>query len=63
MPEKSRIVKIVKKGDDESNLTYWMTLSYSERMIELEKMREEIIKRFYGDQQGFQRILRITQRT
>jgi hypothetical protein len=57
-----RRIRIIKKGEDDSNVLYWITLSYQERMQELERMRQEVIKRFYGDQQGFQRVLRITKR-
>ena len=38
--------KIVKKGEDESNLNYWLKLSYGERLENLEKMRQEVITRF-----------------
>jgi hypothetical protein len=56
-------IKIVKKGQDDSNLIYWLSLSKKERMIELEKIRQDINKRKYGTRQGFQRVYRITQRT
>ncbi len=55
-------LKIVKKGQDEGNLIYWLSLSVKERMIELEKMRQEINKRIYGTRQGFQRVYRIVKR-
>ena len=54
--------KIVKKGEDESNLNYWLTLSYGERLENLEKMRQEVITRFYGTEQKFQRVYRIIKR-
>ncbi len=57
-----KVIKIAKKGQDEGNLQYWLSLSEKERMIELEKMRIEVNKRKYGDQQGFQRVYRVTQR-
>ena len=56
-------LKIVKKGNDEGNLLYWVSLSFVERMRELEKMRTQVIKMRYGTPQGFQRVYRITQRT
>lgn len=65
MSTKSKMKKkitIVKKGQDEGNLRYWLSLSEKERMVELEKMRVEVNKREYGDQQGFQRVYRVTQR-
>ena len=55
-------IKIVKKGHDDGNLLYWLSLSYKERMIELEKIRQYINKRKYGTRQGFQRIYRIVKR-
>jgi len=57
-----KIIRIVKKGEDEGNLLYWLSLSKKERMIELEKMRQQINKKKYGDRQGFQRVYRITKR-
>ena len=55
-------IRIVKKGEDDSNLRYWLSLSANERMAELERMRQEVNKRHYGTRQGFQRVYRITQR-
>jgi hypothetical protein len=55
-------IKIVKKGQDDSNLNYWISLSEAERMSELEQIREQINKRLYGTQQGFQRVCRIVKR-
>ena len=57
-----KIIRIVKKGEDEGNLLYWLSLSKKDRMIELEKMRQQINKKKYGDRQGFQRVYRITKR-
>lgn len=55
-------IRIVKKGQDEGNLLYWVSQTYSERMRELEKIREEVNKMKYGTSQGFQRVYCITQR-
>ena len=55
-------VRIVKKGQDDSNLNYWLTLSYQQRMAELEKMRQQIIQEYYGIRQGFQRVYRVVKR-
>ena len=41
---------------------YWLSLTKKERMMELEKIRQQINKRIYGTRQGFQRVYRITQR-
>ena len=55
-------IKIVKKGQDEGNLIYWLSLSVEERMAELEKMRQQINKIKYGTRQRFQRVYRIVKR-
>jgi len=57
-----KTIKIVKKGQDEGNLLYWLSLSYQERMAELEKMRQQINQTKYGTQQEFQRVYRIVKR-
>ena len=54
-----KTVRIVKKGQDESNIIYWLSLSYAERLAELNKLREEINEKYYPDQQRFQRVCRI----
>ncbi len=55
-------IRIVKKGQDESNLNYWISLTPIERLIQLETIRNEINKHRYGTQQGFQRVYRIIKR-
>lgn len=52
-------IRIVKKGQDDGNLLYWLSLTVKERMAELEKMRQHINKSKYGTRQGFQRVYRI----
>jgi hypothetical protein len=56
-------IRIVKKGEDNANQQYWLTLSYHERMRELEKIRQEVNRKLYGTQPEFQRVYRITKRT
>lgn len=56
-------IRIVKKGEDEGNLMYWLSLTRKERMVELEKIRQQINKKVYGTRQGFQRVYRVTKRT
>ncbi len=51
-----KVVRIVKKGEDKSNLLYWLSLSEKERMAELEKIRQETNLEKYGIRQGFQRV-------
>ena len=57
-----KVFKIVKKGEDDSNLNYWYTLNYWERLENLEKIRQEVITHFYGTRQKFQRVYRIVKR-
>ena len=52
-------VKIIKKGDDDSNLLYWLSLDAKERMRELVNIRQQVNERKYGTRKGFQRIFRI----
>jgi hypothetical protein len=55
-------IRIVKKGQDDSNIQYWANRSYRDRMIELEQIRQEVNLRLYGTRSEFQRIYRVTQR-
>lgn len=57
-----KIIKITKKGEDDGNLIYWLSLSKIERLIELENIRKEVNLRLYGDRQRFQRVYTITKR-
>ncbi|AEE52334.1 hypothetical protein Halhy_4494 [Haliscomenobacter hydrossis DSM 1100] len=57
-----KIVKIVKLGHDDSNLIYWLSRSFIQRLEELEKLRNEVNQRMYGNQQGFQRVYRVVKR-
>lgn len=54
--------RIVKKGQDESNLLYWLSLTVNERMAALERMRQQINKERYGAGHKFQRVYRIVKR-
>jgi len=55
-------VKIVKIGHDDSNLIYWLSRSFIQRLEELEKLRTEVNQHLYGNQQGFQRVYRVVKR-
>jgi len=55
-------IRVVKKGLDDGNILYWLSLTGKERMAQLEKMRKEINKRKYGTQQRFQRVYRVVKR-
>ena len=56
-------IRIVKKGSDDSNWIYWASLTGSERLSLLEKIRKQVIKEKYGADPGFQRVYRIVKRT
>ena len=57
-----KIARIVKIGHDDSNLIYWLSRSFTQRLEELEKLRTEVNQRMYGNQQGFQRVYRVVKR-
>ena len=57
-----KVVRIVKKGEDESNLHYWISLTPTQRMIELQKIRTEVNKRLYANRKGLQRVYRVVER-
>ena len=57
-----KTVKIVKLGQDDSNLIYWLSRSFTQRLEELEKLRTEINQYMYANQQGFQRVYRVVKR-
>ncbi len=56
-------IKIIKKGEDDSNIKYWLSLSYNERMAELETIRQFINNQKYGTGQRFQRVYRVVKRS
>ena len=58
-----KIVRIVKKGNDDSNLLYWLSLNYDDRLKELETIRQQVNQWKYGSRQGFQRVYRIVKRS
>ncbi len=57
-----KVIRIVKQGEDLSNLNYWLSINYNERLRQLELMRQEINNRIYGTRQGFQRVYRVIKR-
>jgi hypothetical protein len=58
-----KIIRIVKKGDDEHDIIYWLSLSYQQRMAELESIRQEVNQRIYGTESRLQRVYRIIKRS
>ena len=58
-----KVVRIVKKGEDDSNLLYWIATSEVDRLIALEQTRKEVNSQKYGIGQQLQRVYRIAKRT
>ena len=58
-----KVIRIVKKGDDTNDIIYWLSLSYQERMAELESIRQEVNQRIYGTESRLQRVCRVVKRT
>jgi len=56
-------IRIIKKGEDDGNLFYWLTVPHEERLTHLEQLRQQVIKEKYGYQQRFQRVYKIVKRT
>ncbi len=58
-----KVIRIVRKGEDESIVIYWISLSIQERMKQLEALRQQINTAKYGNRQGFQRVYRVIKQT
>ena len=58
-----KIIRIIKKGNEENDINYWLSVSYVNRLRELEKLRFEVNQRIYGTQSGFQRVYRVVKRS
>jgi hypothetical protein len=58
-----KIIRIVKKGNEDNELNFWLSLSYEQRIHELERIRFEVNQRLYGTQSGFQRVYRVVKRS
>ena len=56
------VVRKTKNGKDTSNIEYWRTLSYNQRLNNLVKIRQEVIRKKYGTNPGFQRVVRVIQK-
>ena len=55
-------VKIVKKGQEEDDIFFWLERMPIERILALETIRQEYNQWKYGNQQGFQRIYKVAKR-
>lgn len=54
-------VAIFKKGEEPSDVLYWLSRPAIERIATLEQIRLEYNTWKYGIEQGFQRVYRITE--
>jgi hypothetical protein len=56
-----KVARIIKKGEDNSNYLYWLTLTPLQRLIELQKLRLEVNKHRYADsyRKRLQRVCRV----
>ena len=55
-------IRIVKKGQDDSNLLYWLSQTEKQRMTELEHIRQTINLQKYGIRPRFQRLYTVIKR-
>lgn len=53
------VVRKVKIDEAPSDLSYWQSQPYEERLAALESIRADYIKWKYGTQPGFQRVYRV----
>lgn len=59
--DKTRVGKY-KKGEEPNDVLYWLSRPAMERMLALERIRQEYNLWKYGDQSGFQRVYSIVER-
>lgn len=55
-------IRIVKRGDDNSNFEYWATLTPTEGLAELEDLRRGYNIWKYGAHSRLQRVYRVVKR-
>jgi hypothetical protein len=55
-------VKIVKKGQEEDDIVFWLERLPQERILALETIRQEYNQWKYGSQRGFQRVYTVVKR-
>jgi hypothetical protein len=55
-------VKIVKKGEEEDDIFFWLERMPIERILALETIRQEYNQWKYGNKRGFQRVYKIAKR-
>jgi hypothetical protein len=57
-----KVARIVKKGEDDSNLNYWISLTPLERLKMLKELQDEVNLQKYGTRQRFQSVYNIAKR-
>lgn len=57
------VVRKVKIDEAPSDLSYWLSQSYEERLAALEAIRTDYIKWKYDSRPGFQRVYRIIEQS
>jgi hypothetical protein len=55
-------IAVYKKGQEPSDVLYWLSCPAIDRIIALEQIREAYNHWKYGTQQGFQRVCRVIKR-
>lgn len=55
-------ISVYKKGQEPSDVLYWLSRPPIERIIAMEQIRESYNQWKYGTQQGFQRVYRVVKR-
>ena len=55
-------IQVYKKGEEPSDLAYWLSVPPIERIRALEQIRKEYNDWKYGPERGFQRVYRVVKR-
>jgi hypothetical protein len=55
-------IAVYKKGEEPSDVLYWLSRPPIERLLALESIRAEYNQWQYGTEQGFQRVYRVVKR-
>lgn len=55
-------IAVYKKGEEPSDVLFWLSRPPVERLLALETIRAEFNQWKYGSEQGFQRVYRVVKR-
>ena len=58
----NKIARVVKKGEEPDDVSYWLSRPATERLLAVEQIREEYNIWKYGTQQRFQRVCKVIKR-